>query len=389
MFIRSAKKVLKKVEGCDICVFGAGMAGREIVDYLTNYGVNILCIYDNDEYLYNKKILGVPIRKPDENMDKDIIYVISVSEEYRNDICDQLETMGIVKEKQVIYSPWRDYDYMKSLDESEYKDEISARFLECIGYDMNWDNPQTYNEIINWEKLYNRDERKVMLADKVLAREWVKNKIGDKYVINQFGVWESADIIDFDYLPQRFVLKTNNGSGRNIIVTDVDKLDISKTVAELDAWLKKDFFTVCLEWQYKNIYPQIICEELLDTKNDDFYDLKVYCFRGEPEYIHCIKDEHEETMRARFYSTNWEVLDFNHCYPDDERIIDKPNCLDELLEKTMVLCKDFDHVRVDWYLLPNKTFLFSEMTFSSWGGVEKFRPAKYDLLLGEMIRGEK
>ena len=258
-------------------------------------------------------------------------------------------------------------------------------FLERIGYDMNWDDPQTYNEIINWEKINIQDERRTKLSDKFKARAWVKEQIGESYLVKVYGVYDHASDIEFLTLPKQFVLKVNNGSCRNIIVKDKESIDVDQICLLLDKWCNDNYAFQMLEMHYKSITPKIICEEYIKEFENGALDYKIYCFNGKPYYIQRIVDEHKSSERALIYDDKWVRQEFNHYYEDDDEA-PKPSFLDEMLHHTSILCHDFNHVRVDWFVLPDGKYYFGEMTFSSWAGLMKFRPQKFDLHFGELIR---
>ena len=148
---------------------------------------------------------------------------------------------------------------------------------------------------------------------------------------------------------------------------------------------KSNFAFQTFEMQYKNVVPKIICEEYLEGVAESVYDYNIYCFHGEPEYIWCIKGSHRPGCQASFYNKDWELQPFSYGYPKDPVLAPRPEKLDEMLELSRVLSKDFQHVRVDWYNLPDGRVLFGEMTFSTWSGLMHFEPEKYDAVFGSLI----
>ena len=206
-----------------------------------------------------------------------------------------------------------------------------------------------------------------------------------EYVTRLYAVWDSVDDINFDVLPNSFVLKVNNGSGRNIIVKDKQNMDKDLVCKQLGIWLNQNFAYVSLELQYKDVVPKIICEEYLEGVAEEIYDYNIYCFHGEPEYIWCIKGSHRPGCKASFYNKKWEKQPFSYGYPKDEEMAPVPEKLEKMLELSRILCEDFEHVRVDWYNLPNGRVLFGEMTFTTWSGLRRFEPDEYDTVFGNLI----
>lgn len=383
----------------NVCLFGAGLIGCTwAYDILFEMGFHINCYCDN-----NKKD-GIEIRNGVKtisleklySLSENVLVFITVSERFQQSIKNQLEENGIHNVVRVdsffmqtfIDSLFEMDDqhinkkFKSILDDKEY---ISRQFQYRFGYDLDFDAPKTYNEKINVEKLRNRDSYKTRLADKLLVKEWVKEQIGEEHVTKLYGAWDNAEDIDFDKLPISFALKTNNNSNRNIIVKDKSKIDRTQVCKQLNEWKNINLAYYTRELQYLDIIPKIICEEYLEGVADNVYDYNIYCFHGEPEYIWCIKGSHKPDCRASFYSKEWEMQPFSYGYPKDEVLAPKPEKLEEMLALSRILCKDFKHVRVDWYNLPDGRVLFGEMTFSTWAGFMHFEPEEYDRVLGDLI----
>ena len=393
-------KELKEKNGdAKVCLFGAGLIGSTwAYDLLNAMGFHIAFYCDN------KLGEGVEVRDGVKTilteelytMKDHVLVFITVSDKYQQSIKDQLEEHGIHNTVRV--EPLFMQIFIESLldrnderlneqfkcvvDDAEY---LKGQFKYRFGYDLDFENPKTYNEKINVDKLKNRDPFKTKLADKFLVKEWVKEKIGEKHVTKLYGVWDDANDIDFDTLPTAFALKVNNASDRNIIVKDKKCIDQDPVRKQLNEWKRVNLAYYGRELQYRDIVPKIICEEYLEGVADNVYDYNVYCFHGEPEYIWCIKGSHKPDCQASFYNKNWEIQPFSYGYPKDNVVAPKPEKLDEMLELTRVLCKDFQHVRVDWYILPDGRVLFGEMTFSTWSGFKHFVPEEYDAYFGALI----
>lgn len=382
-----------------VCLFGAGLIGSTwAYDLLNAMGVHI------DSYCDNKKESGIEIRDGIKTISAEELYsikgnvlvFITVTEKYQQSIKEQLEKNGVYNTVRIDYvfmqtfiesliemnDPHINERFKSILDDAEY---ISGQFRYIFGYELDFENPKTYNEKINAEKLSNHNPYKTRLADKYLVKDWVKEQIGEEHVTKLYGVWDDANDIDFDTLPNAFALKVNNGSCKNIIVKDKKEIDQTQVRRQLNKWMHTNTAYYTREFQYKNIIPKIICEEYLEGVADNIYDYNVYCFHGEPEYIWCIKGSHKPDCQASFYDKEWKMQPFSYGYPKDNVLAPRPEKLEEMLALSRILCKEFPHVRVDWYILPDGRVLFGEMTFSSWAGFKHFVPEKYDLFFGNMI----
>lgn len=384
MLKTSADRIIEEIEGKKIVIVGAGNIGKEILDYFLEKKVEVVAIYDNNAS--ETVIRDIPVMKPCKLDGSDMIYVICVQLKYREELIEQLKSYGVNENEMRIYYSFRDVEYMRTIKEDDYKEEISNIYFEVFGKKMDWENPQTYNEIINWEKLYCNDLRRGVLSDKYRVRNWVKEKIGSGYFTKIYGVWENPRDIEYRKLPLKYVLKVNNGSGRNIVVEDSRKIDKEKITKQLCEWITDDFALHNLEMHYRKIKPLVYCEEYLDAKMGDFVDIKFYCFHGEPMFVHRIKLEHTEKSVARFYDMNWNAQSFNHWYNTDDDVVERPIWFDEIKQLTEILCKEFEHIRVDWFALPDGRVYFAELTFSSCSGFCRFIPDEYDGIFGKLIR---
>ena len=370
-----------------VVIVGAGIQGQYVLAHLRKNGIEPDAFFDN-KLEAGLSVEGVEVLRP-VNLGVDCLYILSVKAESNiQALYEQLLLEDIPYENIVVqeYYP-RTYEFRSKLQESEYKKVIDLEYYERFHKLMDWDSPCTYNERINWEKVFVRDVRKTQLADKVLVREWIEEKIGRQYLNDIYGVWEKAEDIDFEQLPEQFVLKMNNGSVRNIIVTDKEAMDKTEICRQLNEWRNINFGHLYLEEQYRGIKPKILCEKYLAGLAEEFYDYDIFCFHGEPKYIQCISGCHRETAKAAFYDANWNKQSFTQAYVYDEEFAPRPESLEKMLELTRILAQDFEHVRVDWFEYPDSQegFLFSEMTFSTWAGYQKFIPEEYDLIFGKMI----
>lgn len=279
----------------------------------------------------------------------------------------------------------KDYDYYRKLDLSEYKSELKKWYKKGTNKDLNLDNPKTFNEKIQWLKLYDSTPLKTKLTDKYLVREYVKEKIGEEYLVSLLGVWDKFDDIDFNKLPDKFVLKCNHGCGWNVIVTDKSRFNTSEAKKKFDKWMNTNFaFCNGLELHYKNIEPKIIAEEYLENKNKDLYDYKIMCFNGVPKFIGVDRNRFNGHSRDIF-DLNWNKLPMGILFKKSSTKLDKPKNLKKMINLAKKLSEKFSLVRVDFYILNDGSIKFGELTFTPESGASKFSYEKYDKMLGDKI----
>lgn len=280
----------------------------------------------------------------------------------------------------------RDYKFNKYISVLQREQAIIDWYYERTREVLDLDNPKTFNEKIQWLKLYNATAKKQELSDKYLVKEWVAGKIGEKYIISNLGVWGKFSEIDFDKLPDSFVLKCNHGSGWNRIIKKKSEMDYHVEKEKFDYWIQQNYaFCQGFEMQYYNIDPKIIAEELLETSNGTLDDYKVWCFDGSPELISYYRNR-QTNLEMAFFDQKWEKQEFTSGHKLISDDISRPEKLEEMLEISRILSKGFPFVRVDLYILKNGDIKFGEMTFTSGSGVAKWNPKQYDLILGDMIK---
>ena len=278
-------------------------------------------------------------------------------------------------------------DYLSSMPIEEWEERLKSTFKCRTGEILNLKNPQTFNEKIQWLKLYDNQPVKSKLADKYGVREWVKSEIGEEYLIPLLGVWDSPEQVDFGALPDRFALKSNHGSDMILVVKDKSALDIKKTRKLMAQWLKIPFGLLNAEQHYHVIPRKIIAEQYIEQDDGNLYDYKIHCFNGKPEFIQVVGDRDWNTHSAKttFYDTDWKMTPYAYGRPRYENKKPRPAQLDKLLAIATRLCRDFAYVRVDLYLLDNGDIKFGEMTFHPLSGFGKWQPAEANLLMGQKI----
>lgn len=263
--------------------------------------------------------------------------------------------------------------------------ELRRVYKQKIGRDLNLENPVSYTEKMQWSKLYDCTEVKGMLTDKYVVREWIKKKIGEKYLIPLIAAYDSPDEIDYNCLPNRFVIKMNNGSATNIICTDKRKLNKRLTKRRLKYWFKTPFSMMSwFEMHYDYIKPKILIEKYMhDEKTDDLRDYKFLCFDGVPYYVWVDLNRNIAHSR-KVFDMNWELQKWNQFnYKEKDVEIPKPDTFSEMVEITKKLSYGFSHVRVDLYEINGKVY-FGEMTFTNASGLEKIEPYEADVELGNL-----
>lgn len=266
-------------------------------------------------------------------------------------------------------------------------DEMYAKLVykSNFGKDLNLDNPRTFNEKLQWLKLYYRCPEFSNMVDKYRVRELIQSTIGEQYLIPLLGVWESASEIDFDKLPDQFVLKCNHDQGSVIVCRDKSKLDYDKVIATLNKKLKRNHYWATREWPYKNVKSCIICEQYMANSDDDdeLSDYKVLCFSGKAKIIEVHKSRFSNRTQD-FYDTNWNKLDIRQIGINaSKEVMDRPVFLDKMIELSELLSNQYPHLRVDWYF-SNSMLLFSELTFYDGGGFDPFYD-DYDEKIGEFL----
>lgn len=255
-----------------------------------------------------------------------------------------------------------------------------------IGKKLNLDNPCTYNEKLQWLKINDRKPEYVAMVDKYLVKEYVKEKLGEEYVVPLLGVWDEVENIDLSKLPNQFVLKCNHDSGSTILCKNKDSFDIDLAKKKLQRHLKRNNYNYGREWPYKNVHPVVFAEELLvDHQRDDIIDYKVYCFGGEPKMIMVNSGRAEGKTTANYYDEDYNFIDLEWGHPvcNDLKKLDR-HSFDEIMEKARILSKDIPHVRVDFYEINGKIY-FGELTFYDGSGFAKFSSEEWDKKMGDWL----
>ena len=297
----------------------------------------------------------------------------SDQEKYKKEILEFKQKMGL-----------KEYSALKK---ELYKQELQTWYQRVTGKYLNLDNPCTFNEKIQWLKLYDSTPIKTRLADKYLVRDWVKEKIGEQYLIPLLGVYDKFEEIDFEKLPNQFVIKCNHGCAYNIIVRDKTKLDLAEVKEKLNKWMSENFaFKAGYELHYRDIKPKIIIEKYMENKgSQNLYDYKFWCFNSEVKYMQ-FRDDFSANLKMVFYDLNWKKQPFYYDHPLYDKELEKPDNFQDMINIAKKLCQGFAFVCVDMYRLNDGTIYFGEMTFTRSTGAAHWNNEKYNKTLGDMIK---
>lgn len=270
-------------------------------------------------------------------------------------------------------------------------DKLANGIIYFRGYKkiMDLKNPQYFGEKIQWLKMYGGLEKLSKYVDKYEVREYVTNVIGKEYLVNIYGIYDKVEEINFDNLPNQFVLKCTNGSQAVIICKDKNKLNIEKAKREMRKWLKDEFYKIKKEYQYKNVKNRIIAEEYLEDESGDLRDYKFYCIDGEVCYYSVFSDRFTDKTTDMFDGNGKWLPDILNGGPNSKvKGKTPPSKLENLKEMLAIsekLSKPFTFVRVDFYIVKGQAY-FGELTFTDGAGGEGLKPLNFDL---ELARGIK
>lgn len=268
---------------------------------------------------------------------------------------------------------------------------IRLQYWIKTGKILSLKNPVRFNEKLQWYKLYYHDPLMTDCADKYKVRDYVKKKGLEEILVPLYGAYDNAEEIDFEALPDEFVIKTNNGAGSNtnIICTDKTKLNKNEARKEINSWLMKRTLKAGREWVYYNIEPKIISEKYLEDKDnpdEGLIDYKFYCFNGKAAYVVVVTDVITDGLdKNGIFDLNFNQLPY--CRTGAEKIttkMEKPKNFDRMCEIADKLSEEFPHVRVDLYNIKGEIF-FGELTFYDNSGYQIFEPDEFDFILGELF----
>lgn len=265
---------------------------------------------------------------------------------------------------------------------------LKITYWATMGKRLNLNNPKTFNEKLQWLKLYDRKSVYTTMVDKYESKKYVASIIGEEYIIPTLGVWSNADDIDFDKLPDRFVMKCTHDSGGIIICKDKSKLNIGETREIMRKGLKRRYYIYNREWPYKNVKPRIIAEKfMVDESGVELKDYKWFCFDGQPKalFIASGREVEGEEMTFDFFDPDFNHLPIMKGHPNSKRPIKKPMGFEKMKELAAILSEGIPHVRVDFYDINGHVY-FGELTFFSNSGRGPFEPEIWDYKFGSWIK---
>lgn len=266
------------------------------------------------------------------------------------------------------------------------KQFIELEYYAYIGKCLNLRKPITYNEKIQWLKLYDRNPLYTQMVDKVSAKKYVANIVGPQYVIPTYGVWDEPEDINFEMLPEQFVLKVTHDSGGVIVCKNKKKFDCKKAIEKLNRSLQRDYYMVHREWPYKDIKPRIIAEQYMeDVVDQELRDYKLMCFNGKVKCSFVCSDRFSDKgLHVTFFDRDWNRMPFERHYPISNEDIAKPQNYEEMISVAEKLTTGIPFARVDLYEIKGKVY-FGEITFYPGSGYEEFTPVEWDYQLGAWI----
>lgn len=389
----------------EVCLFGGGTYGKTRgYDYVTAFGLEVDFYCDNNidpGTIVRDGIVVRDIQYLYENKDHIQVF-LTVGCQYRTQIIDQLHEHDIYN---IITVDWllvtRILDSIDASDDELTKQRYhaiynDAEFLERrfelkMGYKLDINHPKTFNEKLQWLKLYNRKPEYTRMVDKYEAKQFVEEKIGGGYTVPTLGVWDSFSDIEFNELPRQFVLKCTHDSGSVVVCRNKNTFDIEEAGKKLSSALDKNFFWWNREWPYKNVKRRIIAEEYIEEIDGNLFDYKVHCFNGEPTYIQVIgnRDLRKHTGLQLVYDFEWNVQEWSFGdYPKYKEELKKPYNLKELYQLSKILCAGLRYIRVDFYIISGR-ILVGEMTFYPLSGYYVYNndwKCETDLMLGRKIK---
>lgn len=267
------------------------------------------------------------------------------------------------------------------------------KFLEMkwklyMDYPLNLDNPQSYNEKLQWQKLYDRKPEYTKMVDKYEAKDYVASVIGEEHIIPTIAVYDRAEDVDFDKLPNQFVLKCTHDSGGIVICKDKNELDKNAALQKLRRGLKTKFYYQNREWPYKDVKPRIIAEQyMVDESGYELKDYKWFCFDGKPRALFIASDRGSasEETKFDFFDIDFRHLSFTNGHPNARKVIEKPVGFEKMKELAAKLSQGLMQARIDFYDV-NGHIYFGEITFFHWSGLKPFVPREWDYIFGSYIK---
>ena len=264
---------------------------------------------------------------------------------------------------------------------------LSILFWCRMGKKIDWASPQTYSEKLQWLKLYNRDPKYTVMVDKAAVKDYVASIIGKEYIIPTLAIWDKTSEIEWDSLPEKFVLKCTHDSGGVVICKDKNNFDRQNAIQKIDKALKSNYYYLHREWPYINVPRRIIAEQYMEDGFGELRDYKWFCFDGEVKalFIATDRSKGDHATRFDFFDENFNHLPFTNGHPNADVQPEKPKMFEEMKALAAKLSKGIPHVRIDFYEVGTKIY-FGEMTFFHWSGFMPYDPEEWDYKFGSWLK---
>ena len=381
-------------KGKKICIWGFGKIGKTyVLTALKCISADVVC-YCDSQYRKGASNEGIPLVEVDylKEIKNIFVFIALNSLKAQDEISRYLKELGI---EHWVFDSLMLTELCNSLEKesgsaslSKYKmlldDEQYLKILykQKMGTELDLHNPRTFNEKLQWLKVYDRNPLYSELVDKAAVKERIASIIGNEYVIPTYEVWDKVYEIDFSMLPGQFVLKCTHDTGSVVVCRDKGDFDKEMAMRKLSRALSINYYWVKREWPYKQVKPRILAEKYM---GEHLTDYKILCYGGQPEYIFtCTERYSVEGLKVTWFTPDWKRLPFSRHYPVSTKIIKPPSQLDEMLSISRILSKPFRFVRLDFYEIDNRVY-FGEYTFYPGSGFEEFSPMMWDEKLGEPL----
>lgn len=289
----------------------------------------------------------------------------------------------IITDKKYRFCILANYHFYDRLSDEEF---IKRKYKAITGKEINLNHPKSFAEKMQWLKLYDRRPEYTMMVDKYKVRQYIAKKIGADYLIPLLGVWDNPNEIDFDSLPNQFVLKCNHNSGLGMyICKDKSKMNIKQVKKNLHKGIRQNYYLTNREWPYKNVPRKIICEKfMVDGTKDNLIDYKFFCFDGIAKFMY-ISNDYASNATTDFFDMNFNRLEMRMKDPNSNIPPSKPDLFEEMKKIAELLAAGIPFVRVDLYNVNGKIY-FGELTFFHNAGFTEVYPSKWNTILGEWIK---
>ena len=267
------------------------------------------------------------------------------------------------------------------------KTYLKKLYRQKMGKELDLKTPKTFNEKLQWLKLYDRRPEYTTMVDKYAVKQYVADRIGEQYIIPTLGVWDRFEDIDFDALPNQFVLKCTHDSGGLVICPNKNQLDRETARHKIETSLNQNYYLHSREWPYKHVKPRIIAEQYMeDVKTAELRDYKFFCFNGVARALFVATERHKagEEVKFDFFDMEFQHLDLRQGHPNAATCPERPDTFDEMKRLAEKLSQDIPHVRVDFYEVNGQVY-FGELTFAHFAGTVPFKPEEWDYTFGSWI----